>query len=45
MPYGQVDSKDLYDKSLKLQITLLQPERHSMQHNTTDFNWSLHKIT
>lgn len=45
MPYRQVDSKGLYDRSLRLQSTLLQPERHSMQHTTIDFNWSLYKTT
>lgn len=45
MLYEQVDFKDLYDKSLKLQITLLQLERHSVHHNTIDFNWSLNKTS
>jgi len=45
MPYGQEDFKGLYDGSLKLQITLLQPEMDCKQHNTIEFSCSLNKIT
>lgn len=45
MPYGQVDSKGLYDGISKLQITLLWTERDCMQHSTIEFDCSLNKTT